>query len=230
MYSSAFASRSGPLGHGWSSSLDQAVWRERGKVVLLAGDGREIEFDTFDLPDHVMKPGHEVQNPIERLRLRCLEDGRWEIEDVAGVVREFGPVAGRDDGRAPIQRVRDFFAGRPSRGEIPSSYTLYSRGVVPTDLGAILPPVVLEALDRGLPAMDRRLGRLFLRDATLTAPESRGSSPVRIPRDPATRESPDVAGLYPCGEGAGYAGGIVSAAVDGLRTARALVARFAPIA
>ena len=75
--------------------------------------------------------------------------------------------------------------------------------------------------------MDRRFGGLFLRDATLTGPESRGSSPVRIPRDAGTRESPAVAGLYPCGEGAGYAGGIISAAVDGLRTARALVARFA---
>lgn len=128
--------------------------------------------------------------------------------------------------RAPIQRVRDFLAGRPSRGEVPSSYALYSRGVVPSDLGLILPPLVMEALERGLPMMDRRFGRLFLRDATLVGPESRGSSPVRLPRDPVTFESP-VAGLFPCGEGAGYAGGIVSAAVDGLRIARALVARFA---
>jgi uncharacterized FAD-dependent dehydrogenase len=73
--------------------------------------------------------------------------------------------------------------------------------------------------------MDRRFGGRFLRGATLTGPESRGSSPVRITRDPETRQSPGVAGLYPCGEGAGYAGGIVSAAVDGLRTARVIVAR-----
>ena len=75
--------------------------------------------------------------------------------------------------------------------------------------------------------MDRRMRGAFLKGATLTGPESRGSSPVRIPRDDATRESPAIAGLYPCGEGAGYAGGIVSAAVDGLRTARAIVARYA---
>ena len=75
--------------------------------------------------------------------------------------------------------------------------------------------------------IDRRFGGHFLRDATLTGPESRGSSPVRILRDPQTRESPGVAGLYPCGEGAGYAGGIISAAVDGLRTARAIVATYA---
>jgi uncharacterized FAD-dependent dehydrogenase len=136
-------------------------------------------------------------------------------------------LAGGREYKAPIQTVRDFFAGRASRGPVPSSYSLYSRGVTPTDLGLILPPVVLEVLERGLPAMDRRLGGQFLRDATLTGPESRGSSPVRIPRDDQTRQSPEVSGLYPCGEGAGYAGGIVSAAVDGLRTARALVARYA---
>jgi uncharacterized FAD-dependent dehydrogenase len=125
---------------------------------------------------------------------------------------------------APIQWARDFLADRPSRGTLPSSY---ARGTVPTDLGAILPPVVVAALERGLPVMDRRFQGLFLKDATLTGPESRGSSPVRIFRDPRTRQSPAVAGLYPCGEGAGYAGGIVSAAVDGLRTARRLVATFA---
>jgi uncharacterized protein len=87
----------------------------------------------------------------------------------------------------------------------------------------------MEALERGLTVMDRKMRGAFLTDAVLTGPESRGSSPVRIPRDEATRMSPSVAGLYPCGEGAGYAGGIVSAAVDGLRTARAIVARYASL-
>ena len=133
-------------------------------------------------------------------------------------------LAGGRAYRAPIQWARDFLADRPSRGKLPSSFP---RGTAPMDLGAILPPIVLETLERGLPAMDRQLGGQFLRDATITGPESRGSSPVRITRDDATRQCPTVAGLYPCGEGAGYAGGIVSAAVDGLRTARALVARRA---
>jgi uncharacterized protein len=125
---------------------------------------------------------------------------------------------------APIQRAGDFLAGRASRGKLPSSYP---RGVAPSDLGLILPPLVMETLERAMPILDRRFGGLFLRDATLTGPESRGSSPVRIPRHDLTRESPAVAGLFPCGEGAGYAGGIISAAVDGLRTARAIVGRFA---
>jgi uncharacterized FAD-dependent dehydrogenase len=126
--------------------------------------------------------------------------------------------------KAPIQWARDFIAGRSSRGTLPSSYC---RGVLPLDLAPLLPEPVVEALLNGLPRIDRRFGGRFLRDATLTGPEARGSSPVRIPRDDATRQCPTVAGLYPCGEGAGYAGGIVSAAVDGLRSARAIVATYA---
>jgi len=69
----------------------------------------------------------------------------------------------------------------------------------------------------------------FLRDATLVGPEARGSAPVRILRDEHTRQTPGMEGLYPVGEGAGYAGGIISAAVDGLRSAMAVIARFAPL-
>jgi uncharacterized FAD-dependent dehydrogenase len=133
-------------------------------------------------------------------------------------------LAGREDYAAPIQWAFDFLRRRGSRGTLPTSYP---RGSVPTDLAELLPPLVVRSLLRGLPILDRRFRGLFLRDATLTGPEARGSSPVRIPRDDATRQSPAARGLYPCGEGAGYAGGIVSAAVDGLRTARALVARYA---
>jgi uncharacterized FAD-dependent dehydrogenase len=125
----------------------------------------------------------------------------------------------------PIQWARDFLTARPSKGDLPTSYR---RGAaVPTDLNTFLPEQVARALLRGLPVMDRRFHGLFLRDATLTGPEARGSSPVRVIRDPITRQSPAVAGLYPCGEGAGFAGGIISAAVDGLRTARAITATFA---
>jgi RHS repeat-associated protein len=106
VYSSAFGARDGPLGHGWSLSLDQAIWTERGKVVLLEEDGREIEFDAFDLPGHAMKAGDSLRHPIERATLRCLGEGRWEVEAAGGVTREFAPVPGRDDGRAPLRRIR----------------------------------------------------------------------------------------------------------------------------
>jgi uncharacterized FAD-dependent dehydrogenase len=135
---------------------------------------------------------------------------------------------GGGDYLAPIQWARDFLAGRiPDPHEtLPSSY---QRGTQTADVNAVLPPVVIEAIRRGLPVMDRRWHGEFLRHATLIGPEMRGSSPVRIDRDPTTRQTPGFAGLYPVGEGAGYAGGIVSAAVDGLRSAREIVRRFAPL-
>ena len=132
-------------------------------------------------------------------------------------------IAGNRSYQAPIQWARDFLTGRKSRGTLPTSYC---RGIFPTDLALLLPEPVIEALTSGLPLLDRRFGGRFLRDATLTGPESRGSSPVRVLRDSVTRQSPTISGLYPCGEGAGYAGGIVSAAVDGVRTARAIVAQY----
>jgi uncharacterized protein len=133
-------------------------------------------------------------------------------------------LGGRTEYRAPVQRAEDFVAGRRSRG---APQTSYPRGVVACDLREVLPPLVAQAVAHGLPQMDRRWQGRFLIDAVLAGPESRGSSPVRIDRDAESRESPGVPGLYPVGEGAGYAGGIVSAAVDGLRTARAIVAKYA---
>ena len=148
----------------------------------FANSGLVVTVDPDDLPSRHPLAGVHFQQKAERLAY----------------------LAGGRTYRAPVQWARDFLAGRASRGKLPSSY---ERGTAPTDLDLILPPVVLEALDRGLPAMDRKMRGAFLRDAVLTGPESRGSSPVRIPRDDLTRESPAVAGLYPCGEGAGYAGG-----------------------
>jgi uncharacterized FAD-dependent dehydrogenase len=131
------------------------------------------------------------------------------------------------DYRIPITWAKDFLARRsPTDDRIPSSY---QRGVKPADLHAVLPEVVLNAIHHGLPILDKKWKGMFLKDATLVGPEMRGSSPVRLDRDPATRQSPAVAGLYPVGEGAGYAGGIISAAVDGLRSAREVVRTFAPL-
>lgn len=143
--------------------------------------------------------------------------------------REFEGRAYRvsgDDYLSPIQWAGDFLSRRKSSGKIPSSYR---RGVVPFDLAELLPVVVSKALETGLPMIDRRWRGMFLKSATLVGPESRGSSPVRMPRDAQTLESPGIDGLYPVGEGCGYAGGIVSAAVDGLRAARAIIGKYAPL-
>jgi uncharacterized FAD-dependent dehydrogenase len=136
---------------------------------------------------------------------------------------------GRRDYLCPIQSAKDFVAGRaPLPGE--RLDCSYQRGTVPVDLQQVLPPAAASAIRAGLPIMDHKWRGDYLKDAILVGPEMRGSSPVRIARDHATRECPGIAGLYPIGEGAGYAGGIVSAAVDGLRTGKSIVGRFAPIA
>ncbi|MFO0945910.1 MAG: NAD(P)-binding protein [Planctomycetota bacterium] len=127
---------------------------------------------------------------------------------------------------SPIQWAKDFLAQRTSSGKPPSSYR---RGVESVNLWEFLPAEVARQIQQGLPVFDRRWHGLFLKDATLVGPEARGSCPVRLPRDGVTRESIGFHGLYPVGEGAGYAGGIVSAAVDGLRTAKAIIAKYAPL-
>src|SRR5262245_6037925 len=104
-YLSNFSSRCGPLGHGWSSSLDQSIWEERGKVVLLAEDGRELEFDTFDFPKHKVPVGVEIRHLIDRLILKSEGYGIWSVTSHEGIRREFAPVPGRNDGRARIQRI-----------------------------------------------------------------------------------------------------------------------------
>jgi uncharacterized FAD-dependent dehydrogenase len=133
---------------------------------------------------------------------------------------------GRREYLCPIQRADDFLAGRDTDGVPDNSYP---RGAIPGRIDELVPPLIAEALRHGLPVLDRRWQGRFLRAATLVGPEARGSAPVRIVRDPRTRETPGIVGLYPVGEGAGYAGGIVSAAVDGVRSAKAIVGRYAPL-
>ncbi len=122
---------------------------------------------------------------------------------------------------APAQRVEDFLLHRSSTGpgKVRPSYR---PGVRWTDLHSCLPPFLTDALEEALPLLGRRIPGYDDGDAVLTAVESRSSSPVRMIRDPETCQSP-IAGLYPCGEGAGWAGGIMSAAADGIRCAEKLL-------
>ena len=128
----------------------------------------------------------------------------------------------------PIQPAADFLAGRAPDPAVTFDCS-YQRGAKPLDLAQLIPPVIATAIRQGLPIMDRKWRGGFLKNAMLVGPELRGSSPVRIDRDHVSRETPGFAGLYPVGEGAGYAGGIISAAVDGLRSAREIVRRFAAL-
>ena len=121
---------------------------------------------------------------------------------------------------APAQRVADFLARRPSTGPGKVKPT-YRPGVRWCDLWQVLPPFVCEALAQALPLLERKVRGFAQDDAVLTAVESRSSCPLRILRDEGG-ESP-IRGLWPCGEGAGYAGGIMSAAADGLKTAERIL-------
>jgi uncharacterized protein len=162
-----------------------------------------------------------------------LEPGQFGSDHpLAGVEiqRKYESLAFRLTGgnyQAPVQRAGDFLAGRTPapNASIESSY---ERGVAPRNLNEILPPFIAKAIHAGLPLMDAKWKGNYLPDAVLVGPEMRGSSPVRIDRDRESFQIPGVPGVYPVGEGAGYAGGIVTAAVDGLRAARKIVEHFAP--
>ena len=131
-------------------------------------------------------------------------------------------VAGESSYRAPAQRLGDFLAGRASTtlGKVVPSYR---PGVQPTDLAQCLPDFAVAAMREALPVFGRQIGGYDHPDVVMTGVETRTSSPVRFTRGP-DLQSLNTAGLFPAGEGAGYAGGILSAAVDGIKVAEALAA------
>ncbi len=131
--------------------------------------------------------------------------------------------AGGQRQSAPAQRMEDFIRKRGSK-DLP--VCSYPPGIVPGVLDEVLPAEVAVRLRGGLKAFGEKMRGYLTNEAVLVAVESRTSSPVRIPRDPQTLQHPQVTGLYPCAEGAGYAGGIVSAAMDGLRVAEAVAVRL----
>jgi uncharacterized FAD-dependent dehydrogenase len=135
-------------------------------------------------------------------------------------------VLGGSDYCAPAQLVGDFLSGRASTNlgaVVPS----YQPGVKLGDLSTALPAYAIEAIREALPMFGRQIRGFDRDDAVFTGVESRTSSPVRITRDAESLQSLNVRGLYPCGEGAGYAGGILSAGVDGIKVAEAVARSLA---
>lgn len=111
-YDTNWFDRDGPLGHGWSHTLDGRVWLEPGKVVVLTEDGRELEVPTREFHEGVMREGDEAWHPVERVTLRSLGKLRWEIRSADGLVRSYGPIAGelsadKDRGMARLVAIRD---------------------------------------------------------------------------------------------------------------------------
>lgn len=180
--------------NGWSPSKRNNPYANSGMVVQLTS------VDWEGLGFHGQLGGLAFQRDVERA---C-----WE-------------AAGRTQ-CAPAQRLVDFLAGAYGRTSKTLPDCSYVPGVVSVNLRELLPEVISDALAGGLRTFGNRMPRYLNRDAILIAPESRTSSPVRIPRDRENLMHPDVNGLYPCGEGGGYAGGILSAALDGMRVAEAV--------
>lgn len=182
---------------------------EEGGVVVngmsnYARDGRNansailVGIEPEDLPGDDPLAGIELQRRIER---SAFEQGGGNYAAVS-------------------QLVGDFLNDRPSQ-KLGSVVPTCPTGVVMGDIARILPEKVIRTMREALPQMDRKIRGFAMSEAVLTAPESRSSSPVRLLRDEFYQSN--VRGLYPCGEGAGYAGGIVSAAVDGIRVAEAVL-------
>lgn len=165
--------------------------------------------------------------PVEQEDLAAY--AAWPGDPLAGLafqraLEQQAFVLGGADYSAPVQRLQDFLAGRPTT-ELGAIGASYQPGVSPSDLRSLLPMPMVTALQEALPLFARRIKGYDHPDALLTAVETRTSSPLRIPRDDHF-ESINTLGLTPAGEGAGYAGGILSAAIDGIRVAEAVGLRL----
>ena len=178
--------------NGMSNAARNSKWANAGVVVQIEPGDQPAEYEgPFALMD--------FQRDIERSMYQ------W--------VSQHG---GKHPLSAPAQRMKDFCRGIVS-ADLPK--TSYHPGALSAPLHELLPEHVALRLRRAFPQVDRQMHGYYTNDALLLGVESRTSSPVRLPRNPETLEHVDVPGLYPCGEGAGYAGGIVSSALDGINCA-----------
>lgn len=183
--------------NGWSPSKRNNPFANSGMVVGLSPK---------ELAHHASGTEAELASMYYQ---RGIEHAAWK----AGGMRQ----------TAPAQRMDDFINARHSR-DLPECS--YPPGIVPYRVDELLPPEVSRRLREGMAAFGKKIRGYRTNEAVVVAVESRTSSPVRIPRDRDTLEHVDVRGLYPCGEGAGYAGGIVSAAMDGQRVADVIAVRY----
>jgi hypothetical protein len=178
--------------NGMSNAARNSKWADAGVVVQIEpGDQPEQYTGPFALMD--------FQRDVERAMYRYAQEH-----------------GARHPFTAPAQRMKDFCRGLVSK-DLPK--TSYHPGTVSAPLHELLPEHVASRLRKVFPMVERGMRGYYTNDALLLGVESRTSSPVRLPRNPETLEHVDVPGLYPCGEGAGYAGGIVSSALDGINCA-----------
>ncbi len=171
-----------------------------GRSGKFANAGVVVQIEPEDVPGEGPFKLMDFQHGVER-----------SMYDYAQAHGAANPMA------APAQRMEDFCLGKLSKTMPPTSY---HPGVVSAPLHELLPPIVSERLRKAFPRVKMR--NYYTNAALLLGVESRTSSPVRVPRDPETLEYVSLPGIFPCGEGAGYAGGIVSSALDGINVAEAV--------
>ena len=210
------------------------------KLVHHASNGRSV-YSFCMCPGGTVvaatsEPGRVVTNGMSQYSRKERNANSGIVVGISPADYPGGPLAGMEfqrfwearafelgggDYQAPGQLVGDFLAGRPSTalGSVQPSYT---PGVHLCDLSSALPDYVIAAIREALPAFAKQINGFDLADAVLTGVESRTSSPIRITRNDNNLQSINTKGLYPTGEGAGYAGGILSSAVDGIKVAEAL--------
>lgn len=181
----------------------------------FANSGMVVQINPEDIPGNDPLRGLEYQEALERLAYSEAILQRSGLTGEADPTVEGGLTAKRS-AFAPAQRMKDFVESRPSKDLPPCSYL---PGIVPSRLDQWLPPHIGKRLQQGFRDFDKKYPGFLTNEAVILGVESRSSSAVRIPRDPETLQSISTPGLYPCGEGAGYAGGITSSALDGINAA-----------
>jgi uncharacterized FAD-dependent dehydrogenase len=190
--------------NGWSPSKRNNPFANSGMVVqvhledalnAMKNEALKMKNGNSHIPDNLLL--HHFQESIER---KAFEAGGGLFV-------------------APAQRMTDF-VNRKHSSTLPENS--YLRGVQSTSLIDVLPPFIYDSLRKAFVAFGKKMKGYYTEEAIIIAPESRTSSPIRIPRDPETLKHPQIKNLYPCAEGAGYAGGIVSAAMDGQAVAEKL--------
>ena len=175
----------------------------------FANSGMVVQINPEDIPGNDPLRGLEYQESIEQLAF-------MQASQISNIKYQIS-----NSSAAPAQRMKDFVESRPSKDLPPCSYL---PGIVPSRLDLWLPPHIGKRLQQGFRDFDRKYPGFLTNDAVILGVESRSSSAVRIPRDPETLQSVSTPGLYPCGEGAGYAGGITSSALDGINAALKIAA------
>lgn len=192
--------------NGWSPSKRNNPYANSGMVVTV--ENKDL-LKLKEYNEYIKERGVDKESPLNLMYFQEM------IERKAF-------TAGGGHFVAPAQRMDDFCNNKLSSSLPGCSYL---PGITSTDLRTVLPSFIHKSLQQGFKAFGKKMKGYYTNDAVVVATESRTSSPVRIPRDNQTLQHPQLKNLYPCGEGAGYAGGIVSAAMDGERVAAMIVSK-----